>query len=87
MMGQKVIITKDVTVVHRRTTRDRWLSWPWRPWVAERVEIVPAAVAHDKCAELPDGTLIMGETFHAQLRHELMARGILKEKVKSHDER
>jgi hypothetical protein len=31
-------------VVVRRSWRDRWLSWPWRPWVAQRTHIprVPA---------------------------------------------
>ena len=32
---------EDVQI--ERTIRERWLSWPWRPWARTKIEKVPSA--------------------------------------------
>lgn len=42
--GIRVIVADDCieSVVVDRTLRERWLSWPWRPWAKTRETKVPA---------------------------------------------
>ena len=42
--GIRVIVADDCleSIVIDRTLKERWLSWPWRPWVKTREKKVPA---------------------------------------------
>ena len=43
--GMKVFVDDNCTeeIDVERTTKERWLSWPWRPWVKTKIEKIPAA--------------------------------------------
>ena len=47
LCGCKLYANPALLTIHkvepvRRTWRERLLSWPWKPWVAERLEITMA---------------------------------------------
>ena len=37
---QDIHCTEDVDI--ERTLKERWLSWPWRPWAKTKVMKIPA---------------------------------------------
>ena len=66
--GMKVVVLKPQSVV--RTTRERWLSWPWRPWVSHRV--APAMVPPDRSyLDTAHNTLYCGEHFYDEMLKEM----------------
>lgn len=62
---------EPVTV--RRGWRDRWLSRPWRPWVATRIHV--PQVPSRRIVQIGN-SLVMHPAIARELRAELEARGL-----------
>lgn len=72
--GAKIIIDRPRLEMVLRTASERWLSWPWRPWVTHKARWTTPAVLPDQCITLPDGTWVMGEKFYYSLCNETNRR-------------
>lgn len=71
--GLKVIVNPNLTKPGppeqvRRTWRERWTTWPWRPWVATKT-VVPQ-VPDDQVYQVR-GAFVMHPAVYHQLKAEV----------------
>lgn len=63
--GMRVLTNKNLTVAGtpvevEMTRRDRWFSWPWRPWVKTRMYTPREPDPHAyKMSDMRDGLLLV----------------------------
>lgn len=68
--GMRVIVQGPSTV--RRSWRERLLSWPWRPWITEKV--VKSPIGPRDCIRFGD-TLVMGPEAWSVLKGHTVDQG------------
>lgn len=60
-VNTSVYLTEPAQIEVNRTMRERWLSWPFRPWVMKKA--VTIQVPSSKVYQLPNSLLMHPETF------------------------
>lgn len=73
--GYKLVVVKPTVHTVMRSFKERWLSWPWRPWVKSRTYVTPALCEPDKCyLDQVRNIAYCGEQFYRELVEETKKR-------------
>lgn len=65
--GMRLIVSRPFIHVVKRSLLERFFSWPWRPWVKEKSEVIPPTIPTDQCF-LIGNQIHCGEQFYENLK-------------------